>query len=129
MITTFNKNKDWSLLDPRPVLFYHEDADVWCVYWNGMFMLYEYALMLTARHFWSYAPTPEMVRVSDEKFSKLYCLGFFNEIKNDSWAHVIQGNPYNYYIKHLNEHIKTNLKHVHPKDTFKWFEKVYNNEK
>ena len=120
----------WSLISPNPVPFYDEDSMEWFVYWNGILMLNEHAMILVATNLLNAHPTPEMKRVAYEKFVRLYYAGAF---KTRAWDGLVGdriknfgGDILQYYQKVLGEHITTTLTDkVKPSEVLFWFEKTW----
>ena len=61
--------QSWSVLDPKPVLYYVQECDEYLVYWNGIAMPHKMALSMAMEHACGIYPTPEM-KTALEKIMK-----------------------------------------------------------
>ena len=73
---------NWSYIDAKPVIFYHETHKEWLAFWNGVYMTAEYAYMIAAHINLKYKPTPETQQVVHDHYSKLHYAGVFKEGKD-----------------------------------------------
>ena len=121
----FEKYKQWSLLDPKPIVFYNEDIDEWFVYWNGVFMIYDAALVLAGRFLLRSPPSKETVDNINKKFSLMLSSGIFNDIKDESWYSIAKDGVMTYYNKKMSVHITSTLKEFDSFQVLKWFTKRY----
>lgn len=122
------KYKNWSLMDPRPFIYYEPKIHEWCVYWNGVFMLYNNALILAGTFLLNSPSSKEVIEKADEKVSKLFKAGLLDDVATDweSWNSIINNSGCShYYASKLSKHIKDNLKNTSQYDVWNWFRKAY----
>ena len=126
-----NKMRQWSKLDPKPVLYFDEKSDSWLAVWDGVFMTGEHALMLTANTLWGNANSKQMTAVADYKMSQLFHLGVFNDVipKGNSWSGMIEQGVSTYYNRVLPKHIKKHFLHLTHYEAWLWFEKMLREQK
>jgi hypothetical protein len=93
-----------SMLSPLPIIVHLKKYDENIVYWNGVVLLHSHALQLMLVPYGIYA-SPEIRRVTQERFARLYATGVFGDV---DWLKAVHLKDYymqvNYY---LNEHIRT----------------------
>jgi hypothetical protein len=118
------KYQDWSLLDPKPVLYFHTESDSWLVVWKGIFMTAEHALMLTSINCWGFGPSKEMVSVADKKMQTLYFSGVFDDVKTEGWDSIVLDGVMSYYCRVMPAKIKQDLEGITVHDAWKWYEKM-----
>lgn len=125
----FEKHKNWSLLDPRPVIYYEPSLNEWCVFWNGTFMLYNSALVLAGAMLLNSPSGKEVMYQNDQKFLRMYKAGLFKDIEAASggdWGGIINNTACSsYYSRKLSLFIRTNLKEYDKIDVWRWFTKRY----
>jgi len=121
----FEKYKQWSLLDPKPIVFYNENIQEWYVYWNGVFMLYDAALLVAGVTLLHSPPSKEMVAICNHKFKMMLNSGIFGPISNVAWYDIANDGVISYYNKALRTHIHHNLARYPKIEVFKWFMKRY----
>lgn len=121
-----DKMRQWSKLDPKPVLYFDPKSDTWLAVWNGIFMTAEHALLLTACILWGNANSKEMIAVADSKMERLYHLGVFNDVipKGESWSGMVESGVSTYYNEVLPKHIKQHFSHLTHYESWLWFEKM-----
>jgi hypothetical protein len=108
----------WSLLDPKPVLFYVDNVDDYIVYWNGVVMPHSMALCI-AMEFLGVFPTPEMKLALERNYSKLYYANAFN---TRAWDRKAASGALYPYLKHITaDHVKKTIEGKDPKDVLGWF--------
>lgn len=112
--------KNWSLLDPKPVIYYEPLVDDWFCFWNGVHMTANAALMLTQITIFGSSPCPYVRDALDREFQKYISVGIFNH----EWGHFVSdwGGILKFYRYVMVDHIKTYLDHVTPIEAFLWFE-------
>lgn len=129
MNMNFDKYKQWSLIDPRPVVYYEPSIDEWCVFWNGIFMLHSSALILAGVMLLNSPSSKEVINQADYKFKKLYKAGLFNDIERASgqpWNDIVDNYSCSgYYVRSLSNFIRENLKDYTKMDVWNWFTKIY----
>ena len=83
----YEKERSWSLISPKPVLFYDESLDEHLVYWNGYLMTYLMALNQAFGGV-SIFPTPRMKLELFNHWKKLVTIGVFEGLVYDieSWS-------------------------------------------
>jgi len=106
----FEKYYQWSLIDPKPIVFFNNEIDDWCVYWNGIFMLYNAAFSVAGYMMFKSPIATETAAICNHKFRVYLESGFFDKIKDDSWYSIAGSGVVSYYQKKLAPHIKSNLK-------------------
>jgi hypothetical protein len=114
--------KNWSFLDPRPVIYYDPRVDDWFCFWNGIHMTAKSALMVTHRAVMGSFACDTMYKIQSQEFIKYCKVGIFHP----SWSYVAEHNDSalnQYYIKTLTPHINQELADVTPLEAFMWFEK------
>lgn len=122
----FEQKKRWSVLDPRPVIFYYEEVDTWCVYWFGMFMIYEHALIVASIKYFAAPPSKEMTEQADYKFSMLFHSGYFDIIKTPEFVNIYDGsNLTSYYLHHIATNMIPHNEVYTPEEVWGWFAKRY----
>lgn len=124
----FEKHKNWSLVDPRPVIYYEPELNEWCVFWNGIFMLYNNALILAGVCLLNSPSSKEVIYKADEKFEKLFKTGLIDDVVTDheSWKSIINtGGCSRYYASVIPRHIKDTLTGYSKNEVWEWFRKVY----
>lgn len=62
------KEHTWSILDPKPILFYVRDCKDYLVLWNGILMPHKLALNLAMEFSCGMFPTPEIKNAIVESF-------------------------------------------------------------
>ena len=108
----------WSLLDPKPVLFYVDNVDDYIVYWNGVVMPHSIALCI-AMEFLGVFPTPEMKLALERNYSRLYYANAFN---TRAWDRKAASGALYPYLKHImTDHVKKTVEGKEPKDILGWF--------
>jgi hypothetical protein len=124
----FERYKNWSLVDPKPVIYYEPEIGEWCVFWNGIFMLYNSALILAGVFLLNSPSSKEVLSKADGKFENLYKAGLIDDVVTDheSWKSIINtGGCSRYYADVLGKHIKNTLTGNTRGDVWSWFRKVY----
>lgn len=124
------KMKKWSLLDPKPVLYFDHRSLSWLAVWNGIFMTAEHALILTSECLWKNPPTKEMTKCANEKMKQLYCLGVYDDVipKDTNWSNILESGVLTYYNKVLPKHIHHHFSHLTEYESWLWFEKMLRNQ-
>jgi len=109
----------WSLLDPRPVLYYVDHVDDYIVYWNGIVMPHTMALCMTMEYLGIF-PTPEMKISLEKTYTRLY---YSNAFDTRAWdTKVENGHLYPYLKRIMAEHVKTLIEDRDPREILGWFD-------
>jgi hypothetical protein len=108
----------WSLLDPKPVLLYLQNADEYIVYWNGVVMPHTMALCMAMEYIGIY-PTPEMKTAIEQNYRRIY---YANGFDTRAWDHKVEAGFVYPYIKRISEkHVKKVIEGKDAKDILGWF--------
>lgn len=83
----YEKERSWSLISPKPILFYDETLDEHLVYWNGYLMTYLMGFNQALGGVGIY-PTPQMKLELFNHWKKLVTIGVFEGLVHDleSWS-------------------------------------------
>jgi hypothetical protein len=116
----------WSLIDPRPIFFYHPRSDSHLVFWQGIMMTRDYALMITGREWRLNRINLKMHRNAYAEFIRAYRLAAFG---SQHWDSIIaEKNPHGYYallqklLLKRNPNLLTDLaKQYTVKQALEWF--------
>jgi hypothetical protein len=109
----------WSLLEPRPVLYYIDYVDDYIVYWNGIVMPHSMALCMIMEYLGIF-PSPEMKMALEKTYTRLY---YSNSFDTRAWdSKVENGYLYPYLKRIMAEHIKTLVEGRDPREILSWFD-------
>ena len=112
--------QSWSLLDPKPVLFYVSKSDDYIVYWNGIVMPHSMALCMAMEQACGIYPTPEMKTVLEQGYERLY---YSNAFDTRAWDSKVEGSPLYPYLKRImQDHLKKVIEDKDPKEVLSWFD-------
>ena len=111
--------QSWSLLDPKPVLFYIKECDEYLVYWNGIAMPHKMALAMAMEHACGIYPTPEMKTALEKNYERLY---YTNAFETRAWDDRVASSPIYPYLKRImNEHLLGVIERHEPSTVLGWF--------
>ncbi len=112
--------QSWSLLDPKPVLFYVSKSDDYIVYWNGIVMPHKMALCMAMEHLCGIYPTPEMKTALEKDYERLY---YANAFETRAWDSRVSSSPLYPYLKRImNDHLNKMTEHNDAKTVLSWFD-------
>lgn len=117
--------KNWSMLDPKPVIYYEPRVDDWFCFWNGIHMTAKSALMVTHRLIMGSYACDTMYKIQSGEFVKYCKAGIFHP----SWEHIAERHDSalnQYYISMIEPHIAKELPDIEPCEAFLWFENYFN---
>lgn len=81
----FEKEHSWSLIDPRPVVFYDEKTATDLCVWNGIYMGRNEALIIASSKFMNLYATPGMKLKAYQEFKRAYLGNAFEHSKWDGY--------------------------------------------
>ncbi len=111
--------QSWSMLDPKPVLFYFSNCDDYIVYWNGIVMPHTMALCMAMEHACGIYPTPEMKTALEKNYERLY---YSNAFETRAWDDKVSSSPLYPYLKRImSEHIQTLVEKYDAVQVLSWF--------
>ena len=84
----------WSILDPRPGLYYHPRSDAHICIWQGVMTTRTHALLLVSRAWNLTCPSNRMHQAAYDEFIRAYRCGAFG--KRVNWDYSISEDPYGY---------------------------------
>jgi hypothetical protein len=122
MKTPFEREYSWSLLDPRPVVFYDKKtASDLCV-WNGVYMGRNEALILASARFMNLYANPGMKLKAFQEFKRAY---FGNAFEHSNWDGYLDrvkepGHRFQTLEKMVGGHIK-GMTEYQGSEVFSWF--------
>jgi hypothetical protein len=114
----------WSLIAPTPQCFYHMPSRSHIVYWQGVGMTRNQAMMIVQSAWIQAYPTPAMKRAEFANFKRAYLLGAFG---NTPWrvehytADTHLGNLYNWIKKQNPNLFQTLSRQYSIKEAMGWF--------
>jgi len=117
-----SKLKAWSLIDPKPVLYYVVNSDDYIVYWNGIVMPHKMALCIAMYKF-GMTTTPTMKLALLENYKKLYYANAFNTrawddmVRDDTGSNIL-----NYLSKIMHDHITVAVENKTGAEVLSWFD-------
>lgn len=120
---TMSKCLKWSVLDPRPVLWYDEKLQQWFAAWNNIVMTAEHALMISSGFYWGIFPTPEMKKKANDRMIQLINLGALEPLVYGPYP------PKKSLLQYYESKITPHLKHTLPRnkikaeEVYQWFDK------
>ena len=78
-MTTHESLRTWSLLSPTPAVAYHPRSHSVIVYWNGVGMVRESALIVASSQWGMMWASPKMKVTAYHEFLRAYRLGAFGD--------------------------------------------------
>lgn len=122
--TMISKLESWSLLDPKPVLYFDEYVYEWVAIWNGVYMPVEYSILICSSHFWNIPISNEMKHQAFLKLKKHE--GISSWVSGDMVNHA-DHSLYLYNLK-MHNHLTT-LGNIDKSTILQWFDKFFRSDK
>jgi len=97
-MTTHDALITWSRLSPTPAVAYHRHSHSTIVYWNGVGMVRESALILVSSQWGMLWPSPKMKHRAYAEFLRAYSLGAFGTANWDNYIDNRSGEEYHSYL-------------------------------
>jgi hypothetical protein len=117
----------WSLIDQRPIFFYHPRSDAHLVFWQGIMMTRDYALMITGREWRLNKISLKMHRNAYAELIRAYRLEAFGHQQWDAILNEVDHRRYYGLIRRFllsrNPNLLTDLKKQYTvKQALEWFQ-------
>lgn len=122
--TMISKLENWSLLDPKPVLYFDEYVYEWIAIWNGVYMPVEYSILICSSHFWNIPISNDMRHQAFLKLKKHQ--GISSWATEDMFKNA-DHSIYLYKLK-MQEHLKS-LRGTDKSTILQWFDKFFRSDK
>ena len=125
-MTTHESLRTWSLLSPTPAVAYHPRSHSVIVYWNGVGMVRESALIVASSQWGMMWANPKMKVTAYHEFLRAYRLGAFGDA---DWHNYIDNRSdadyHSYLVKWMrgeNKDLMTDLaKSYTIQEALSWF--------
>lgn len=118
----FEREHSWSLLDPRPVVFYDKKTATNLCVWNGIYMARDQALIIASAKFMNMYATPEMKDCAYLEFRRAYLGNAFGHSNWDGYFDRCHDGAHHLRTlgKMMEKHLKSMPEYKGP-EVFTWF--------